>query len=178
MNNEKVYIEGYVVGFMVDATGAREKQIQVSSGETVSIDESFIHKSITPEKVKIPRMVADWIDYCKENHLTITGAFDPVSEHGIGLAGTFKGKVYKCTRWALDNQNLFARAWLDGYKVEQEKRYEVSIKASGQYLARNKLKEIQFMYNGACSHFTRKELEEAGFGWVFSCEGVEVNEVK
>lgn len=25
---------------------------------------------------------------------------------------------------------------------------------------------------------TRKELEEAGFGWVFDCEGVEVQEVE
>ena len=68
--------------------------------------------------------------------------------------------------------------WREGYEVEQEKRYEVSIKASGQYLARTKLKEIKFMYNGACSRFTRKELEDAGFGWVFDCEGVEVQEVE
>lgn len=26
--------------------------------------------------------------------------------------------------------------------------------------------------------FTRKELEEAGFGWVFDCEGIEVEEVE
>ena len=26
--------------------------------------------------------------------------------------------------------------------------------------------------------YTRKELEEAGFGWVFSCEGMEVVEVE
>lgn len=70
-------------------------------------------------KVVIPQFVADWIDYCKENHFTITGAFDPVSEYGIGIAGTFKGSVYKCTRWALDNQNLFARAWLDGYRTDE-----------------------------------------------------------
>ena len=27
-------------------------------------------------------------------------------------------------------------------------------------------------------HHTRKELEEAGFGWVFSCEGIEMEEVE
>ena len=64
-----------------------------------------------------------------------------------------------------------------GYEVEEEKRYEVKIKASGQYLARTKLKEISFMYNGACSHFTRKELEEADFGWVFDCPGIKIEEV-
>ena len=26
--------------------------------------------------------------------------------------------------------------------------------------------------------FTRKELEEAGFGWVFDCEGIEIEEVE
>lgn len=26
--------------------------------------------------------------------------------------------------------------------------------------------------------YTRKELEDAGFGWVFDCEGVEVQEVE
>ena len=77
-----------------------------------------------------------------------------------------------------DNMELFARAWLDGYEVEKEKRYEVKIKASGQYLARTKLKEVAFMYNGACSHFTRKELEESGLGWVFDCPGIEIEEVK
>lgn len=175
MNSEKVYIEGYVVGFMVDSTGTREKRIQVSSGEIVSIDESFIHKSIAPEKVKIPQMVADWIDYCKENHLTITGAFDPVSEHGIGLAGTFKGKVYKCTRWALNNQNLFARAWLDGYEVEKEAKYTVKIKVTEQYLCND---EIGPHFSPSFrTNFTKSNLEELGFGWVFFCEGVEVEEV-
>ncbi|MCW1075751.1 hypothetical protein [Streptococcus anginosus] len=79
--------------------------------------------------------------------------------------------------------------WLEGYKQGkfdgmfgcekvQIPQYEVSIKASGQYLARTKLKEIAFMYKGACSRFTRKELEEDGFGWVFDCDGVKVQEVK
>lgn len=116
-------------------------------------------------KVVIPQFVADWIDYCKENHFTITGAFDPVSEYGIGIAGTFKGSVYKCTRWALDNQNLFARAWLDGYEVEQEKRYRI------------KMKNEKYNHTVVIGDCTRKELDDAGFEWVFDCEDVEVQEV-
>ena len=30
----------------------------------------------------------------------------------------------------------------------------------------------------AYSKLTRKELEEADFGWVFSCEGIEIEEVE
>lgn len=80
-----------------------------------------------PQKVTIPKLVAEWIDYCKENGLTLMGSFDPVSEHGIGLAGAFKGNALNCTFWASRNQETFARAWLDGYEVEQEKLYTVEI---------------------------------------------------
>ena len=137
-------------------------------------------------KPTIPQFVADWIEYCKENHLTITGAFEPVSEHGIGLAETFKGSAYKCTRWALDNQNLFARAWLDGYTVEKEKRYRVKVKGMNRingYLAYNKINGAWYFgisgnsKNHSTNH-TRKELEDAGFGWVFDCEGIEIEEVE
>ena len=31
---------------------------------------------------------------------------------------------------------------------------------------------------GDLERFTRKQLEEAGFGWIFSCEGIEVEEVE
>ena len=131
-----------------------------------------------PKKVTVPQFVAEWIDYCKENHLTLTGAFEPVSEHGVGLAETFKGNAYKCTRWALDNQNLFARAWLDGYEAE-EKRYTVKIKAVDQYLV-NATDEnfLGFLQSRLRTKFTRKELEEYGFDWVFDCPGVEVEEVE
>lgn len=139
-----------------------------------------------PQKVTIPQFVADWIEYCKENHLTITGAFEPVSEHGIGLAETFKGSAYKCTRWALDNQNLFARAWLDGYEVEQEKRYLVKMKSidtNFNFLNRHRnenywifsRKDKNTLYQ---TQHTRKELEEAGFGEVFNNPLFEVEEVE
>lgn len=139
-----------------------------------------------PQKVTIPQYVADWIEYCKENHLTITGAFEPVSEHGIGLAETFKGSAYKCTRWALDNQNLFARAWLDGYRIEKEKRYRVNVKniRTRQGTLNRSKKSGVFIFSNPEENnlygtkFTRKELEEAGFGGVFNSPLFEVEEVE
>ncbi|HFI0332282.1 TPA: DUF1642 domain-containing protein [Streptococcus suis] len=82
-----------------------------------------------PQKVIVPKFVAGWLEYCKSNELTLLGAFDPVSEHGIGLANTigFTGEVWKGIDWAKRNQDTFARAWLDGYAVEQEKLYTVEI---------------------------------------------------
>ena len=78
-----------------------------------------------PQKVVVPKFVAEWIEYCKSNKLTLLGAFDPVSEHGIGLANTFTGEVWKGIDWAKRNQDTFARAWIDGYDVEKEPLYTV-----------------------------------------------------
>lgn len=80
-----------------------------------------------PKKVVVPKFVAEWIEYCKSNKLTLLGAFDPVSEHGIGLANTFTGEVWKGIDWAKRNQDTFARAWLDGYEIEKEQLYTVEI---------------------------------------------------
>ncbi|KXT90577.1 DUF1642 domain-containing protein [Streptococcus mitis] len=120
-----------------------------------------------PQPVKIPQCVADWIEECKK-------------KGDLSLGGAIQLPCPEIYEWLMDweNQELFAQAWIFGYEVEEEKQYAVKIKASGQYLAKTKLKEISFMYNGACSHFTRKQLEEAGFGWVFDCLGIEIEEVE
>lgn len=86
-----------------------------------------IDRIAEPQKVVVPKFVAEWIEYCKESNLTLMGSFEPVSEHGIGLAETFKGNVLNCTFWASHNQEIFARAWLDGYEVEREKLYVVNL---------------------------------------------------
>lgn len=162
MNNEKVYIEGYVVGFTADTTGTREKQIQVSSGEIVSIDEGFIHKSIAPEKVKVPQFVADWIKVAK-----------PV----YSLSGAMVYGSPGVNKWleSWDNQDLFARAWLDGHEVEKEKRYLVKMKATGQYLRKDE-NSIRFS-SFFIFDFTKKDIEDLGFGWVFDCPGIKIEEV-
>nr|DAY24629.1 MAG TPA: Protein of unknown function (DUF1642) [Caudoviricetes sp.] len=128
-----------------------------------------------PQKVKIPQFVADWIEVCKE-HLT----------HSLYTAMTpnfmkENGQSLDLILWIkkASNQDIFARAWLDGYEVEKEKRYLVSLK-NGQPLVRAPLrKNFYFNQNITAGKYkaTRKELEEAGFGWVFDCEGIEIEEV-
>ena len=168
MNNEKVYIEGYVVGFTADTTGTIEKQIQVSSGEIVSIDEGFIHKSIAPEKVKIPQFVADVIEGAREKSPELEDA----------LHYTWGNGTKEFTGWynKKSNRDLFARAWLDGYEVEKEKRYLVKMKATGQYLRKDE-NSIRFS-SFFISDFTRNDIEDLGFGWVFGCLGIEIEEVE
>ena len=68
-----------------------------------------------------------------------------------------------------------------GYEVEKEKEYVIELKETPQILLYDeKNEEYYFAVHRALfsrdSH-TRKELEDAGFGWVFNCPGVEVKEV-
>ena len=83
------------------------------------------------------------------------------------------------TLWIKKNEETFARAWLDGYTVEKEKRYFVKITAAEQYLVRVEDENfLGFLQSRLKSKFTRKELQDSGFGWVFDCPGVEVEEVE
>ena len=73
------------------------------------------------------------------------------------------------------------KAILDGYEVEEEKRYEVLL-CNGQSLKtvyRQGEDRLDFEKEyGDLESFTRKQLEEAVFGWVFDCPGIEVREVE
>lgn len=72
-----------------------------------------------------------------------------------------------------------------GYEVEEGKRYTVRVKGIDGYtthLNQNLDNQVWFFasnerIDGFRVRHTRKELEEAGFGWVFDCEGIEVKEV-
>lgn len=130
-----------------------------------------------PETVKIPQMVADWIDVCKDN-LAI-GLY--IAMNPDFLKQWNKNDELICWIRKISNQELFARAWLGGYEVEQEKRYKIYIKSTGQDLFNNK-GNLRFMYKVHADNtgffFTKSELEENSLGWVFDCPGIEIEEVK
>lgn len=187
MNNEKVYLKGYVVGHSADTLGYKGLQIQLENMDIVEVDESLVYRNIDePQKPVVPQFVADWINYCKKHNFTLLGFLDPVDDFGTLLDEEFEGDTRKCLRWCRKESDKIARAWLDGYKVEQEKRYLVKIVGMDNingYLSYNK--KLKKWFFGIASEsrpyrskHTRKELEEAGFGWVFDCEGIELEEVE
>lgn len=138
------------------------------------------------KKVKIPKFVADWIEYCKRHNFTLFGCLDPEGGFESLANETFEGDVRKCIKWCRRESDIFARAWLDGYTIEEEKRYLVEMKGiSGYscYLNKALSSEEYFFaskdeFDGYRTKHTHKELEDAGFGWVFDCPGVEIKEVK
>lgn len=135
------------------------------------------------EKPVVPQYVADWIKKCKmfKNFaVSLSFALQPSVWEANSLSG-------ECIEWLMDaeNQETYARAWLDGYEIEKEPRYTVKVKGHlGQYLGKYYLndKELTPQFTrtqySEGSNFTRTELELTGFGWVFDCPGVEVKEVE
>lgn len=139
-----------------------------------------------PQKVVIPQYVADWIEYCKNTFLSLARALN-VSEEDFHNYANQKDYIELLTfLGSMVNQEKFSKAWLFGYEVEKEKKYIVKFK--------NITKDSSFLkYDGVVGkwyfgmngettairlHHTKEELTEGGFEWVFSCEGVEVEEVK
>ena len=85
----------------------------------------------------------------------------------------------------LENRKRLIKAILDGYEVEKEKRYRISMPKARNYKNHAQIlceEDGKMFWCGEWyrfkTKFTRKELEEAGFGWVFDCEGIEVEEVE
>lgn len=126
-------------------------------------------------KVKVPQCVHKYIQEAKEYNWDLQDLMKSIDdEDSEDLQRWF---YHEC------NQETLARAWLDGYEVEEEKRYLVKIKGNikenmlvyGELLERYFFTKSLSLDNAIYSH-TRKELEEAGFGWVFSCEGIEIEE--
>ena len=137
------------------------------------------------QKVTVPQFVADWIEYCKRQNFTLFGCLDPVDNFEVLVGEDFEGDARKCILWCRSASDKLARAWMDGYEVEKEKRYKVKVKGvyfnSGLIFDKtNKKWFFSSIYevDHQRGHHTRKELENAGFGWVFDCPGVEVEEVE
>ena len=79
-----------------------------------------------PQKVVVPKFVAEWIEWCKANDVTLLGGISPIDELGSTICSEKRVKSRNATRWAKQNQETFARAWLDGYELK-EPLYTVEI---------------------------------------------------
>ena len=132
--------------------------------------EELIKSLDEPEKIKIPQFVADWIDYFKK-----TGDWDLFQ----AMDYLFGKKEIREWLEGKNNQEKFCLAWIFGYEVEKEKRYTVVMKETKQPLYYNAGdKKLFFSLSDLATNFTQKQLEEAGFGWVFDCPGIEIEEVE
>nr|DAK43825.1 MAG TPA: Protein of unknown function (DUF1642) [Caudoviricetes sp.] len=130
-----------------------------------------------PQPVKVPQFVADWYEENKDDfELNLWVFLTEFDEENIDMSerfGLWLGDEDNNPIQTLVNMHQF------GYEVEEEKRYFVKLKAVDQYLVSVKDEDfLGFLQSRLRSKFTRKQLEDADFGWVFSCEGIEIEEVE
>lgn len=140
-----------------------------------------LYDSFFPKPI-VPQCVADWIDVCKENlAIGLYTAMNPDF-----LKQWNKSDELICWIKKARNQDIFARAWVDGYEVEKEPRYTVRLKGltSKRSYLNYLIDDDRWYLNdevssvAARTQHTRKELEQGGFGEVFNNPMFEVEEVE
>lgn len=156
--------------------------------DTITINRNWILGSIEqldePKKIVAPQFVADWYE---ENKDDFEGNLFRCAHN---IPSTFDGaKLNEFERWFLNASikpfQTLVNMHQFGYEVEEEKRYIVKIKNLDSDV--RVLKKRNRWYFGGdwddardtgLKIHTRKELEEAGFGWVFDCQGIKIEEVE
>ncbi|EBF5174171.1 DUF1642 domain-containing protein [Listeria monocytogenes] len=90
-------------GFPVTVTKLQKYLVKVEGAELV-----------------LPQFVADWLNHCKQREYDLACLLD------YGNA-CIPDEMYEWLISSADNQELLARAWLDGYEVEKEPLYYVRL---------------------------------------------------
>ena len=163
------------------------KNIFGNKNEYVKIDMvvELLSELDEPQKVTIPQFVADWYEENKD------GFEGNLYRYTLNIPSTFDGaKLNEFERWFLNSGTKPFQTLVNmhqfGYEVEKEKRYLVKIKnidINSAYLKHQLQNNHWYWGNltecGAFSPYhTKKKLEANGFGWVFDCDVVEVEEVE
>lgn len=144
-----------------------------------------------PKKVKVSEEEAKFLKTFDFRYdFDVTTALYYISRTGWGYHLTDKDgtELKHLTREARlpKNKKRLVKAILDGYEVNKEKRYIIKLKGvpdGAKFLKHAKVTQEWYFgmrnyYNDIEVSHTRKELEEANFGWVFDCEGIEIEEVE
>lgn len=158
------------------------------------VDTSEILKDLRqldePQKVKVSEEEAKFLETFDFNcESDVTTALYHVSRVGWGYyLRDNNGEELKDLSEEfreLKNRKRLIKAILDGYEVEKEKRYRISMPKARNYKNHAQIlceEDGKMFWCGEWyrfkTKFTRKQLEQANFGWVFDCPGIEVEEVE
>lgn len=156
---------------------------------------NIVKRIYEPQKPIVPQVVMDYYEFYRGK---LTAFEEWFAKFEVEYDGDFQqmdevGKWLYDVDFEMQTQRELALAMLivngsDAVEVEKEKKYTVKVKAVlGQYLGRYYLNNeeltpqftrTQLAKGNELPTFTRKELEQAGFGWVFNCEGIVVREAE
>lgn len=162
LHDREVWLKAIMSEFEQDFSRAKWRE---------GYEQGKIEGMVEREKVIVPQCVAEYIEFKKKNNFHVYGAMRVIEDH-------YDKKV---PDWFYENNiEKFCLAWLDGYEVEKEKRYLVTLKNRQPLVKSQSGSTLYFSQDITARNYkgTQKELEEAGLGWVFDCEGVEIEEVE
>lgn len=117
------------------------KEFKKGFREGMKISADMLEQLDEPQKPVVPKFVAEWIEYAKKKGDSLAISFKPWNLYGVEYS--------KADRWIEDNQETFARAWIDGYEVEKEPLYEVII--GDLYLIKKFNNRNDFCFDTSCS---------------------------
>lgn len=94
-------------------------ELMVKLAKKPAIDYLFKQNQVSKvELVKVPKFVADWIEYCEKHRWGLSEALEDTYENSC--------MPEEVTNWLADcheNQELFARAWMGDYEVGEPLYY-------------------------------------------------------
>lgn len=148
-----------------------------------------LYDSIVTKPV-VPQYVADWYEEHKDEfYLNLHRVVRDFFEHWNAYYFNENPIDYDFACWYYNTKNaiqILVNMHQFGYEVEKDPRYTVRIRnlnVENRFLSYNNFNDKWLFSERYISNdsfritHTRKELEKAGFGWVFDCEGIEVDEV-
>ena len=161
LHDREVWLKAIMSEFEQDFSRAKWRE---------GYEQGKIEGMVEREKVKVPRFVAEWIEEARKACKDVVELFE------------FDFTNDEVRKWFMQERpfDLVARAWLDGYEVEEEKRYLVTLKNRQPLVKSQSGSTLYFSQDITARNYkgTQKELEDANFGWVFDCEGIEIEEVE
>ncbi|MBM5642249.1 DUF1642 domain-containing protein [Listeria innocua] len=130
----------------------QEVEVIVNGCLNVLFPDKAIAKVEEQERVVVPQCVDDWFIFCTSVGYDLANALYIVKGH-MPVA------IYEWLQNNNDNQELLARAWMDGYEVEKEPLYYVRLPLPFGYLRRSKLYPASQNVEDA-SKYSEKEIKD------------------
>ncbi|HFI2691139.1 TPA: DUF1642 domain-containing protein [Streptococcus suis] len=141
----------------------------------------IISQIYEPQTVVVPKEVAEWIEKCKSTNRSLRDAME-----NRNLSAELRSWFLKTGQdmFTYPNQDIFARAWLDGYEVEERKLYTVELPDPNRkgtnriYLGKTDLNSKVFIHRGNFNPKKNKNLwlteeeikKDFAWAWQFAKE--------
>ncbi|CGG64337.1 phage protein [Streptococcus pneumoniae] len=169
LHDREVWLKAIMSEFEQDFSHAKWRE---------GYEQGKIEGMVEREKVVVPQFVADWYEENKDSF-----------EFNVWDWIAFRDEAKKSenrefNNWINNTRENPIQTLVNmhnfGYEVEKEKRYLVTLKNRQPLVKSQSGSTLYFSQDITARNYkgTQKELEEAKFGWVFDCPGIEIEEVE